>query len=689
MPAQQQAEPEEKLKALFSKLDAALKSQTGSLKKKLKLIDSILALAPNDADALKCRVIVLVQYDEFQQALDAIAASGDVADELLFEKAYCYYRLGQLEQALAAVQGVLDARRLARLQLEAQLHYRLGDNKQAIKVYRELFQTHKVETLELRTNVIAAYVCGGHADKVPDIASAMQISPLDSSDIGFNMACALLQLGSFTEAEELLQLALRAGREALLEEDIPEEEAAEELAPLTAQLAYAHGELGCADEAAAAYQDLEAMEGVDQPTAAVVRNNVAVAACAAAAAGGALKKAAADALKRLEGLYQRTDGRLAAALEARLMDSQQEALLGNKVLLLLAAQKADAAGSAFQALASRFPAYTRLPLLQAALLAQAGKLGEAAAALEDSIDALGLPALLMRAQLALAGGDTAVALRLLTGLPDEAMRHQPAVVATVVSLQEQGGDQGGALQTLRSALQWWRNSMVEPPQGGQHPEHWLLQRLVEVCVASGDVAEARRLYGELAAAGAPPAVQADALAVLAAAHGLRHESGVEELASALPAIDTLDAAAVSKLENAAAAAAVRRPREEAAPAAGAPAAAAQSDDTAGADDAALAKKSRKRKKRKPRYSKDYDPANPGPPPDPERWLPKWQRSDVKKPRKSRRIKEAVKGSQGQGRVDESLDASKRAAPEATASQQAPPGKAAVKSAGGGRRKGRR
>lgn len=210
----------------------------------------------------------------------------------------------------------------------------------------------QVETLELRTNVIAAYVCGGHADKVPDIASAMQISPSDSSDIGFNMACALLQLGSFTEAEELLQLALRAGashwdsllrlrradeehgalpgasrvtrlrlacmhqqlasscrrrrrpsltlltwlltavkavrprltvigsyvksfgrsmdgvsenisklllkagREALLEEDVPEDEAAEELAPLTAQLAYAHGQLGRADEAAAAFQVL-------------------------------------------------------------------------------------------------------------------------------------------------------------------------------------------------------------------------------------------------------------------------------------------------------------------------------------------------------------------------------------------------------------------------------------------------
>jgi hypothetical protein len=49
--------------------------------------------------------------------------------------------------------------------------------------------------------------------------------------------------------------------------------------------------------------------------------------------------------------------------------------------------------------------------------------------------ALGLPAVFMRAQLALASGDRGAALRLLTGLQDEATRHQPAVVATVASLQ--------------------------------------------------------------------------------------------------------------------------------------------------------------------------------------------------------------------------------------------------------------
>ena len=52
--------------------------------------------------------------------------------------------------------------------------------------------------------------------------------------------------------------------------------------------------------------------------------------------------------------------------------------------------------------------------------------------------------------------------------------------------------------------------------------------------------------------------------------------------------------------------------------------------------------------------------------------------------------EAAKGSQGKGLVDESLDISKQAAPEpGVAAPTLPSGRATGKSAGGGRRKGRR
>jgi len=45
----------------------------------------------------------------------------------------------------------------------------------------------------------------------------------------------------------------------------------------------------------------------------------------------------------------------------------------------------------------------------------------------------------------------------------------------------------------------------------------------------------------------------------------------------------------------------------------------------------------KKRKRNIKYPKNFDPKNPGPEPDHERWLPKWQRSRYKKIAKKRGI----------------------------------------------------
>lgn len=57
----------------------------------------------------------------------------------------------------------------------------------------------------------------------------------------------------------------------------------------------------------------------------------------------------------------------------------------------------------------------------------------------------------------------------------------------------------------------------------------------------------------------------------------------------------------------------------------------------------------KKRKRNIKYPKNFNPKNPGPEPDPERWLPKWQRSRFKKFAKKRGI--YLKGAQGDAIVD--------------------------------------
>jgi signal recognition particle subunit SRP72 len=58
---------------------------------------------------------------------------------------------------------------------------------------------------------------------------------------------------------------------------------------------------------------------------------------------------------------------------------------------------------------------------------------------------------------------------------------------------------------------------------------------------------------------------------------------------------------------------------------------------------------KKRKNKKIQYPKNFDPKNPGNLPDPERWLPKWQRSRFKKMAKKKGM--YIKGAQGDALVD--------------------------------------
>ena len=69
----------------------------------------------------------------------------------------------------------------------------------------------QVASLELRTNVLAAYVSGSRAHEVPAVMEAMKISPKDSFEIGFNTACGLLAAGDCVSAQDKLEHAQRLG----------------------------------------------------------------------------------------------------------------------------------------------------------------------------------------------------------------------------------------------------------------------------------------------------------------------------------------------------------------------------------------------------------------------------------------------------------------------------------------------
>ena len=619
----------------------------------------------------------MIDLGNAAEALQLIDATPGLTSSLAFERAYCTYRLGRLEDSLAALSGVGPDRSAARLQLEAQVQYRLGNYKECIEVYSRLFKEHPDNegSAEVQTNVVAAYAVGGKAAEIPSLLTALKITPQTSFEIGFNAACGLLEEGSLEAAEQALYLAKRVGEEQLYEEEMEEDEVEAELAPIAGQLAYLSARQGKLEEATKSLRDI--IDSADQTVGAVAAIDL-VSLLLRQRPGD--RKAAAEGIKILEPFVERSGGylRVKSGLEGRLGIGHSEALLSSYASAAIGAGKLDIAKEALRSIDKAHKGSASAALLQAALLARDGKVKEAVSVLDELATTLAgspaaLTALLARVQLAVAGGDIERAAGLLAELPKDELKR-PAVVATRAALLEHSGDLDGAAAVIREAIQSTTTSTGKSDNSAV-ATRWARRRVAALDIKRGDLEGAAMELQRLAANDAAALEDPELLSMLPRLVASCNPDAAVELSQKLPKAPLLPAGEVDALE-AAGAAQRRGPADAETVTAIVPGGGTKRK----AGDADGEKKKKKRKKRI-RLPKGFDPENPGPMPDPERWMPKWQRSEAKKARKKRKDKDMVKGSQGAGKVDASLD---RTGP-ATATSEAP---AAATKSGSSKKKGK-
>ena len=262
-------------------------------------------------------------------------------------------------------------------------------------------------------------------------------------------------------------------------------------------------------------------------------------------------------------------------------------------------------------------------LLQAAVLVRENKAGKAE-------EILGLFAekqpekskvvLLARAQIASAASHPQVAAESLAKIPD--IQHMPATVATLVSLKERSADIDGAAAVFDAAIKWWSNSMTE-----DNKLSVIMQEAASFMLKHGREKDAAHLFEELVKS--HKSVEALVGLVTTVAHvDVAKAEAYEKKLDPLPGLKGVD---VDGLEKTSGAKHVEGVSHDRIPEA--------------YEEGKSKTKSKKKRKRKPKYPKGFDPANPGPPPDPERWLPKRERSSYRPKRKDKRAAQ-VRGSQG-------------------------------------------
>ncbi|XP_057486103.1 uncharacterized protein LOC130772361 [Actinidia eriantha] len=585
--------------------------QRSEYEQAVKVADQVLSISPNDEDAIRCKIVALIKADSIDEALLTMESSRRLQFDLSFFKAYCLYRQNKLNEALESLK--CQEGNSATMLLQSQILFRMGKMDASLDIYQKL-QKSKIESLEI--NLVAGLVSAGKASEVQGVMEALRVKATSSFELAYNTACSLIEKNKYSDAEQLLLSARRIGQETLMDENLADDDIETELAPITVQLAHVQQLLGHTQAAIEAYTDIIKRNLADESSLAVATNNIV-----------SLKgpKDVSDSLRKLDRLIERGSGpsfQLARGLDLKLLSKQREAIYGNRVLLLLHSNKMDQARELVAALSDMFPDSVMPVLLQAAVLVRENKAGRAEEILgqfSEKFPDKSKIVLLARAQVAAAAGHPQVAAESLAKIPD--IQHLPATVATLVSLKERAGDIDGAVSVFDSAIKWWSNAMAE-----DNKLNLIMQEAASFNLKHGRKEEAARLYEELVKShGSIEALVG--LIKTAAYTDIDKAEAYEKQLKPLPGLKSIDVDGLEKTSGAVHVenrphVGITEPFE------------AKSKD-----------KAKKKRKRKPRYPKGFDPANPGPLPDPERWLPKRERSSYRPKRKDKRAAQ-VRGSQG-------------------------------------------
>jgi len=582
-------------------------------------------MRPDSAVVRRCRVFALLSLSRWADALQMCDKNPADKEALAFERAYCLYRLNRFQEALDAVAHVEQTpdEQARRTRLEAQIRYRMGDYKVCADMYEQLYGEDPEDT-GLLVNAVASCISG---DKPKEAMRLLrdEDSLLDSSyELCFNLACALIDEGRLTEAEERLQKAKElcvaelVQAEELAEEDAGLLEDHEELAAIKVQQALVLQRRGSTEEATDLYNNvLRQRSGkggeIDVTVLAVACNNV-----VSLRSEG---KSLSDSLKRINVASKES-------LEHKLTRKQSLEIAINKCLLLLQAHRLEEAKKELQRLRDSFPGNPRVAVVQGAVTFKEKK----AKGCEEALQAFltdnpgNEDVLLALAQLHAQQHRIDRAVEALTQLPLE-RRVQPRTVEAIAALHRQQKSPDKAA-SVKEAISYWGG------RDGDDADEDTLASVLRIALRVANqlkdkafAAEVYQLYLEKI-----DGSDVEALCGLVQALAITDPEKAEEYAQRLrvPSYSHFDPEELEAVPIPKMSALLKKKQGE--------------KDVEG-QDASKGAKAKPKRKRKPRYPKGFDPENPGPPPDPERWLPKRERTEFKK-KMRKRDKNLARGPQG-------------------------------------------
>lgn len=602
------ATKESNLSALYAELNKL--GQNGEYERALKAANKILGLSQDEEAAFHCKVICYIQLSKFNDALQFINKNPKLATNLEFEKSYCLYRLNQVPEALKVVDSV-QSPSLKLKELKAQILYRLEKYEECFAVYRDIIKnSHDEYEDERETNLAAVLV------NLAIEGSNLEVPPLreDTYELTYNAACRLIAEGSrgdkavLVEAEKKLKTAEKLCKEGLEEDGIGEEEIEDELGIIRVQLGCCLQLQGREKEAQALYTAALKAKPDDIALVAVASNNLVC-----------LNKDqnVFDSKKRMKSATH-------DSLEHKLTSRQRRSIAYNQCLLALYTDQSEHCHQLCNKFAKDHPSLAADAMfIKAVQLSKEGKSKEAAKLLTQyAVNEKELPMKLACVQLLLSQDERQEAINILENL-NERDRSLPGIVSALVTLHMADNNREKASAALKNAVNYYKKNKEATDNLGE-----LWRQAADFYLRGGEIKVAADILQEMVD-NSPSDTKT--LAQLVVAYVQFSPAKAQLLSKRLPPLhDLSETTDVDALESSNWVIGTKVVKKKIEPSPGKPV-------------VDVLEKKRKKRKRKGKLPKNYDPNVPL---DPERWLPRHERSGFRKKRDRRNRDTAMKGTQG-------------------------------------------
>merc|ERR1719244_803431 len=529
---------------------------------------------------------------------------------------------------------------------EAYCHYRMNDPRKALTLLDE-YANPQVKHRELRAQVL--YRLEQFEDCFSVYRDIIRSSDDDKYDTErkTNLSAVTAQLADKSKmvvdkAEKILIQAEKAARSFLEEDEAGEDEILEETGIIRVQLGYVMQKQGRDKEAQTIYNQVLKNKPSDIGLVAVANNNLLT-------------------INRDQNIFdskKRIKAATVEGLELKLTTAQRQAIARNNALLAMFTAQVDLCKELVSALDST--TVQDNDLIIAGALSKAGKHSEAVDTLmaAPKVDAL---TLLTCGQILLSAGEVEKAIETLTTIAPD-WKYRVGVLSTLVTLYLAKDNRQGAAELLKDAVE--RNKKSGGAKSGLASMAVVWRKTAEFHLKSGEAKVAAESLEELQKL--EPGLST--LAQLVLAYAKFDLTKAMAVSKKLPAF-TAGSVDVDTLESGSWAMGAKQFKKT-------PRAGGEKTPKTGTDDAMLVNKKKKQKKKK-RLPKNY---NPNADPDPERWLPKRERTGLKympgyrKPRKDKRKAEKFTGAQGtdQGKSETYDYSSRIAGAKDAANKQASP-----------------